>query len=259
MMMPDTFPPDAAAVLQCYVYRLVDPRNGETFYVGRGRNDRVFAHVKGVLAYNEFDPDGAHPKLQRIHEIHALGMEVQHIIHRHGMDDSTAKEVEAALIDAYPGLENQMTGEGSNDRGVRHVQEILIEHNTRELVIDRPLILISVGKTYQERGVYDAVRSAWRMSFDRASQYNFVLARHGGLVLGAYHVDRWLRWEPGIFEWDDDPVLKNRIGFEGKPAEPDVWERYVHTRVPQQLMPKGAQTPFRYCDPQGEDIQHSEE
>ena len=79
--------------------------------------------------------------MQRIHEIHALGMEVQHIIHRHGMGEGTAKEVEAALIDAYPGLENQMTGEGSNDRGVRHVQEILIEHNTRELVIDRPLIL----------------------------------------------------------------------------------------------------------------------
>ena len=29
-----------------YVYRLIDPRNGETFYVGQGRDDRVFQHVR---------------------------------------------------------------------------------------------------------------------------------------------------------------------------------------------------------------------
>ena len=46
------------------------------------------------------------------------------------------------------------------------------------------------------------------MRFDRARQYNFVLARHGGLVLGAYHVDRWLRWAQGVFKWDDDPFSK---------------------------------------------------
>ena len=28
-----------------YVYRLIDPRNGETFYVGKGKNNRVFDHV----------------------------------------------------------------------------------------------------------------------------------------------------------------------------------------------------------------------
>ena len=40
-----------------------------------------------------------------------------------------------------------------------------------------------------------------------------------------------------MFKWDDDPVLKGRIGFEGKPAEPEVWKHYVHTRVPAELMP----------------------
>jgi len=32
--------------LKTHVYRLVDPRNGETFYIGKGRGDRVFAHVR---------------------------------------------------------------------------------------------------------------------------------------------------------------------------------------------------------------------
>ena len=30
-----------------YVYRLIDPRNGEAFYVGKGKGNRVFAHVRG--------------------------------------------------------------------------------------------------------------------------------------------------------------------------------------------------------------------
>ena len=28
------------------VYRLIDPRNGETFYVGRGKGNRVFSHIR---------------------------------------------------------------------------------------------------------------------------------------------------------------------------------------------------------------------
>ena len=43
-------------------------------------------------------------KLKRIREIQVAGFEVAHVIHRHGMDGRTATEVEAALIEAYPGL-----------------------------------------------------------------------------------------------------------------------------------------------------------
>ncbi|MGI9440198.1 MAG: hypothetical protein ACR2OT_04365, partial [Parvibaculales bacterium] len=43
------FPPEVAKQLGYYVYRLIDPRNGETFYVGKGKNDRVFEHALGVL------------------------------------------------------------------------------------------------------------------------------------------------------------------------------------------------------------------
>ena len=31
-----------------YVYRLIDPRNGETFYVGKGRDNRVFQQSLGT-------------------------------------------------------------------------------------------------------------------------------------------------------------------------------------------------------------------
>ena len=31
-----------------YVYRLIDPRNGETFYVGKGKGNRIFSHANAI-------------------------------------------------------------------------------------------------------------------------------------------------------------------------------------------------------------------
>ena len=98
---PESFPSDVTQKLKAYVYRLIDPRNGETFYVGKGKGNRVFAHIgaEGSLEGDEIDN-----KLKRIREIRLAGFEVAHVIHRHGMDEKTAFEVEAALIDAYPAI-----------------------------------------------------------------------------------------------------------------------------------------------------------
>lgn len=69
----DSFPSDVAAKLKTYVYRLIDPRNGETFYVGKGNGNRVFSHIKaeGGLEGDEIDN-----KLKRIREIRVAGFEV---------------------------------------------------------------------------------------------------------------------------------------------------------------------------------------
>ena len=36
-----------------YVYRLIDPRNGETFYVGIGNGKRVLDHILGKTSLND--------------------------------------------------------------------------------------------------------------------------------------------------------------------------------------------------------------
>jgi len=43
------FPPEVIKELDYYVYRLIDPRNGETFYVGKGKDNRIFEHLKKLL------------------------------------------------------------------------------------------------------------------------------------------------------------------------------------------------------------------
>jgi hypothetical protein len=91
----ERFPPDVAEKLKTYVYRLIDPRNGETFYVGKGQGNRVFAHIRAEQ--KDLDGDVLDNKLRRIREIRIAGFEVAHVIHRHGMDERTAFEVEAGL------------------------------------------------------------------------------------------------------------------------------------------------------------------
>ncbi|MGN7046702.1 LEM-3-like GIY-YIG domain-containing protein, partial [Neisseria sp. P0001.S010] len=51
-------------------------------------------------------------------------MEVIHVIHRQGMNEKTAFEVEADLIDAYPGLSNEQSGHGNREFVSMHVSEI---------------------------------------------------------------------------------------------------------------------------------------
>jgi hypothetical protein len=52
MMNPESngsFSPEAAEKIGLYVYRLIDPRNGHTFYVGKGKGNRVFQHCRNAL------------------------------------------------------------------------------------------------------------------------------------------------------------------------------------------------------------------
>ena len=242
------FPEEAMEVLGCYVYRLIDPRNGETFYVGRGRRQRVFHHINDGSG-GDFDPDpeqgAVDPKLGRIRDIHAQGMTVQHIIHRHGMSESAAKEVEAALIDAYPGLENRMAGSGSRDRGTRHADEIIREYVAEEFVVAEKLIMVSIGQIYHKRGAYEAVRGSWRMSRKRAEEHgNLVLARYRKMIVGAYRPKEWLS------DMDErlPDQIEGRCGFVGEDAT-DVWAEYVGKRVPERYMKRGARIAWRYLYP----------
>ena len=63
-----TFSEPTRDQLKHYVYRLIDPRSGETFYVGRGQNDRVFNHVRRAarLTPNHEDDDLRMDRISKI-------------------------------------------------------------------------------------------------------------------------------------------------------------------------------------------------
>ncbi|AFP30566.1 LEM-3-like GIY-YIG domain-containing protein [Marinobacter sp. BSs20148] len=163
----DKFPSEVIDKLRNYVYRLIDPRNSETFYVGRGVGNRLYSHIRDELG-KESDEIG--DKLRRIREIRLASFEVAHVVHRHGMEPSMAKEVEAALIDAYPGLTNVMGGEESGDRGAMHADEIVREYLAELAIFEHRALLISVNRSASERPLYEATRFAWKLSQKRAKK-----------------------------------------------------------------------------------------
>jgi uncharacterized protein len=241
------FPPGVTDHLKWYVYRLIDPRNGETFYVGKGQGDRIFQHVKGALSAI-MDEDTADLKFSRIKAISAAGLDVGHVIHRHNIErEDVAFQIEAALIDAYSGLTNEVSGHGSGDYGCRHVEQIIAEYAAEPFEPIEPLILISIARSYEEEGksIYDAVRGVWRISINKAKNFRLVLAHRNGIVLGAYRPTEWLPATKENFSWLAGDI-PGRFGFLGVPAETAVENLYKGKRVPDEFRRKGAANPVRF-------------
>jgi len=234
------FPPEVHDAIKFYVYRLIDPRSGETFYVGKGRKDRVFAHARGELGGDE---DDVSEKLKRIRQIQAAGFEVQHVIHRHGLEEKVAIEVEAALMDCYPGLTNAAGGHGSSERGVRHAEEIIREYAAEEVEFTHRTIAIVINNSATERSIYDAVRGIWKLNEHKARRAQLVVAVMKGLIVGVFEPQQWMPATPENFPFLDEE-RPGRWGFEGKPAPRSIEKIYLHKRPPQKR--KGAANPVRY-------------
>ena len=248
-VQPDKFPEEVIERLGWYVYRLVDPRNGETFYVGKGKADRVFQHAKGALSVSG-DEDVADLKAQRIKDIRAAGLDVGHVIHRHGIEsENLAFQIEGAVMDAYPGLTNQTGGHRSGDYGVRHAREIIAEYSAEPFDVGEMLILISIGKSYDEaeKSIYEAVRGVWVIDPERARKHNLVLAHRRGVVVGAYRPTEWVPATFENFPWYTGGG--KRWGFVGAPAEEATASLYLQKRVPELYRAKGAANPVRFIKP----------
>ena len=240
---------ETAEKLKYYVYRLIDPRNGQTFYVGKGKGDRVFQHADGVMEdMTEEEVDQNSDKIKRIAQIKNDGFKVAHIIHRHGLDESTAFEVEAALIDAYPEVLNEISGHYA-DRGVMHAKQVIEKYEAKEIqeedIKRYKLLLININRTAGEEEAYDAVRYAWRINVDRAREADYVLAIQQGLVKGVFIAEKWMKATTRNFPGKEG--VSKRWGFEGKEAPDEIKKLFHRRRLPDGMKrKKGEASPVRY-------------
>lgn len=238
-----------------YVYRLIDPRNNETFYVGKGKGNRVFEHVKCAIVNFDDHEDAVSAKFSKIKEIHDAGFEVDHIIHRHDLTDDAVLEVEAALIDAYPNLTNIQGGYGSGSKGPLSVEELNDKYDLP--IIDTPpaekLVLININKVenkYDRNIVLNQTQVSWKVSLEKVKKADYVLSVVRGVVVGAFVAKEWLPATNANFPHLIPPggEVIGRKGFLGEPAPEDVWEKFVGARGKRICIEnmKHVQFPIRY-------------
>lgn len=237
--MTQEFSAEIIEQLKFYVYRLVDPRNGETFYVGKGVGNRVFQHAQGILVSDRFSE-----KIERIRDIQIAGLQVIHIIHRHGLDEDTAYEVEAALIDAYPGITNIMEGHGNSEFGVMHASEIIQKYSAEEVLFQHKALMINVNRTATADTLYEATRFAWRLSINKAQKAEIVLSVRHGIIIGVFVAESWLPATRENFPLRE-PV-RGRYGFVGERANKEIEKIYLGKKLPENYRKKGASNPIKY-------------
>ena len=80
--------------MEHYVYALIDPINKVPFYIGKGKGDRCYAHLKGYANYNQ-------NKLNYIDNIKKLGFEPKVYKIVENLSNKNSLKIESALISYY--------------------------------------------------------------------------------------------------------------------------------------------------------------
>lgn len=249
--------------LQHYVYMLIDPETHLPFYIGEGRGNRVFDHVNNVLNNCEYNE----PKREKILEILVKGMDVQHVIVRHGMTIEEAYDVEASLIDAFryclsdEGLTNLVEGHNHkhlDDSRVRCglMTDIEIRNQySAQLIgkLDDNVVVININKLYHsgmsDDDIYGATRSSWAIAKWRIKHLKIVLAEYRGLIVGVYAVKgQWhgieVPYGKHTKSFQKGITARIRYEFDRDILDPQVRDRYIGKCLPRIKK----QSPIIYAD-----------
>ena len=240
-MVINQFPAGVTEKIGFYVYLLTHPETKEIFYVGKGRYNRIFAHVGDALT-------GSTPsdKLQVIRSIHENGLEVGHMILRHGLTEKEALEVEAALIDfvGLPNLTNLVEGHGVRSRSKMSVVDIVAQYAAKPVNIMEHGLMLILNSLYRpamsEADLYEITRGKWVLG-ERRNKARYAFAVYRGVIRQVYSIQSWSRVNTG----NAKQKIQDRWMFEGAIAE-DL-AHYLGGSVEHYLKP-GSQNPARYVN-----------
>lgn len=154
-----------------YVYCLVDPRNNLPFYIGKGKENRIFAHKQAALCSKsegklfESEESEAILKIKTIRDILDSGIDVKGYILSYGLTQEEAFASENALINyakliqGIP-LTNLVSGHGTNAMSVEEIEDRFGY---------RPISLDEIATNELILAV--KVRDAFKLSKDESKEY----------------------------------------------------------------------------------------
>lgn len=240
----------ARKLLKYYVYLYIDPRDGVVFYVGKGRGNRCFQHLKDV---REGD------KAARIADIRKSRQEPIIEVLKYGLTEQQALLVEATAIDLLEvdNLTNGVRGHGCRVGSRAGVEQLMATLSASPIKIDpkHPAVLINITKTHRygmtPAELYDVTRSAWVVSLSNAERADYAMAIYRGVIREVYRIAAWLpdgstlRVDDADRQRDIEP--ERRYEFVGTIAESKVRQRYIDRNVAA-YFPRGAANPIKYVN-----------
>ena len=234
-----------------YVYMLIDPSNNKPFYVGKGKNNRVFDHIEHAVK----NPSDCSDKCDTIRAIGAD--KVVHVIVTHGLKtEDEAFKIEAVLIDVlnhYYGslLTNEQSGHHVNETGIMTADEIERLYNAKQLnKIGDDCVIININGQYNramgKAAIYNATKECWRMDKDKVKKIKYVLSEYRGLIVEVFEVDEWYtkkrQYGPSSKKAGQ---LYDGWGFDGKIAPAAIRDLYINKSIAHKKV-QGRANPITY-------------
>ncbi|MEQ8235168.1 MAG: hypothetical protein ABRQ23_00140 [Syntrophomonadaceae bacterium] len=228
--------------LEHYVYLYIDPDTDEIFYVGRGKGNRAFNHLKGK---------SKNRKNEKISEIRKRGKQPKIEILVHGLDEMGAAKVEASVIDliGIDKLTNEKLGYESGTYGRLTLEQLVHRYTIEQARIKEPAILFRINKSFRygmsPNELYDATRGVWALRKKR-NQAKLAFAVYEGIIQEVYTIISW--HEAGqTFSTRNDTKREGKWEFIGNIAPDNIRDKYIYKSVRNYFKDKGA-NPVKYIN-----------
>lgn len=244
----EVFPKEVINKLKYYVYLYSDPRDDKIFYVGKGKNNRVFQHLKDKSEKE---------KVIKIQELIDIRLKPKIEILVHGISDEyTAKKIEASIIDLLEKdkLTNINNGYESSEFGRMNIEQVLSLYSSKKVKIsdNHKIILIRINKTFRYSlspiELYDITRSSWKID-PKKHQPEYAFAVYNSLVQEVYKITTWLPDSSTFNTKNNDSNEKRpeRYEFVGIIADKEIREKYRFKNI-DSYFKKGNQNPIMYVN-----------
>lgn len=239
------FNKDVINKLGFYVYLLLDPDTKEPFYIGKGKGNRIFHHLKHSSQKSD--------KVQKISELHEIGKEPILEILKYGLTEEQALLVESTAIDliGIDKLTNIQKGHGSKNGSRSNVKDLAIEltGDPKNIQFEEPGLLIKISRrwSYSMSAIelYDSTRSCWKLAKDKVNKIQYAFAVYDNVIREVYEVRAWLPAGSSMVSYEREAVNTERMEFVGVVANQSIRKKYLGKNVGA-FFPKGAANPVQY-------------
>ncbi len=230
-MRHNKFPTGLSERMNYYVYVYSDPDDGKIFYIGKGKDNRCFDHLKCQEECGKTD---------KIKEIQSRGKEpIIHILARN-LSEKEAYDIEAACISilGISDLTNRSFGTPVSDIGLVDTEDIIDSFQNNVISVHdlkHNVIVLRMNDEYfnGEAGhdLYEIARTDWTLRGEKkqndAKKAEYALVTYKNWIVGVYKIAAW--FPTNTTRVTDNPIGsagKNSFEFVGCEAEDTVYDYY---------------------------------